>query len=230
MGSSGHAMTDAGGRPVPKELRDRPRYRGSLHAFTVFAAVPACTALVLMADRAAARVSAVIYAASVLALFGTSASYHRLAQSERARRIMRRIDHSMIFVLIAGTYTPVCLLALPKAWGITVLTLVWTCALFGIVLKVAAFQRMKVLHYALYPILGWGAVVALPLLFDRLTTPEFSFLVAGGLIYTLGIPVLVWERPNPWPKVFGYHEIWHVFTVVAAACHFVLVGLLIDGA
>jgi hemolysin III len=215
---------------VPKEMRDRPRYRGTLHAWTVFIAIPACAFLLWSADRAAARVSAAVYGASVVALFGTSASYHRLAHSPRARRIMRRIDHSMIFVLIAGTYTPVCLLALPKAWGIPVLVLVWTGAALGVVIKVLAFDRMKIFHYALYPILGWGAVVALPVLFQRLTTPELSFLIAGGAIYTLGIPVLVLERPNPWPRVFGYHEIWHVCTVAAAACHFVLVGLLIRSA
>jgi hemolysin III len=221
---------DGEGNVIPKELRDRPIFRGTLHAWTVFLAIPACIGLIVLADRPAARVSAAIYGTSVLALFGTSASYHRLAHSVKARRIMRRLDHSMIFVLIAGTYTPVCLLALPKAWGITVLVLVWTGAALGVFLKVVAFQSMQLLHYALYPILGWASVVALPQLFRHLTTPELSFLIAGGAIYTLGIPILVWERPNPWPKVFGYHEIWHVFTVVAAICHFVLIGLLIEGA
>jgi hemolysin III len=208
----------------------RPSLRGHLHTWTAILAVPAGVLLILDAHRAAARVSAAIYAASVLALFGTSASYHRLARSPRAKRVMRRLDHSMIFVLIAGTYTPVCLLAMPRAWGITVLSIVWTGAAVGIVLKVTAFDRMKVLNYALYPILGWTAVAALPVLVHRLSPTQLGFLIAGGLLYTLGIPVLVRRRPNPWPRTFGYHELWHVFTVVAGVCHFAMVGLIVRSA
>lgn len=220
--------SDAGAVAPPAP--PRPKLRGHLHTWTAVVAIPASVLLILDAHRAAARVSASIYAASVLALFGTSASYHRLAKSVRARRIMRRLDHSMIFVLIAGTYTPVCLLALPKAWGIPVLAVVWTGAVVGVVLKVTAFDRLKALNYALYPVLGWAAVVALPVLFHRLTPWQLGFLVAGGVVYTLGLPVLLRKRPDPWPTVFGYHEVWHVFTVVAGICHFALVGLLVRAA
>jgi hemolysin III len=198
-----------------------------LHTWTAIVAIPASILLIIDAHGTAARVSASIYAASVLALFGTSASYHRIARSERARRIMRRLDHSMIFVLIAGTYTPVCLLGMPKAWGIPVLATVWTGATTGVVLKVTAFDRLRALNYALYPVLGWAAVVAMPVLFHRLTGLQLAFLIAGGVVYTLGIPVLLRKWPDPWPATFGYHEIWHVFTVVAGLCHFALVGLLV---
>jgi hemolysin III len=211
-------------------IAPRPALRGHLHTWTAILAVPAGIVLVLDARRAAARVSAVIYAASVLALFGTSAAYHRLARSARARQIMRRLDHSMIFVLIAGTYTPVCLLAMPRAWGISVLAIVWAGAVGGIVLKVTSFDRLRVLNYALYPILGWTAVAALPVLVHRLSAVQLAFLVAGGLVYTLGIPVLLRRRPDPWPRTFGYHELWHVFTVVAGVCHFAMVGLLVRAA
>ncbi|MEO8698167.1 MAG: hemolysin III family protein, partial [Acidimicrobiales bacterium] len=167
----------------------RPRFRGHLHTWTAAAAIPAGILLIVAARSASARVAASIYAASVLALFGTSASYHRLAHSMRARQILRQLDHSMIFVLIAGTYTPICLLALPRSWGIPVLSVVWSGAVLGIVLKTAAFHRFPILRHALYPILGWTAVVALPVLYQRLSTTQFVFMIAGGLMYTIGIPV-----------------------------------------
>jgi hemolysin III len=140
---------------------------------------------------------------------------------------MQRLDHSMIFVLIAGSYTPICLLGLPPAWGIPLLCIVWVGALAGVLVKQLAFEKLKVLEYALYPILGWIVVVAAPVLLDGLTTTELSLLVAGGLLYTVGIPVLVLEKPDPWPKTFGYHEIWHTFTVAAAGCHFATITLLV---
>ena len=208
----------------------RPKLRGHLHTWTAALAIPAGVLLILTANRAAARVGASIYAASVLALFATSASYHRLARSVRSRQVLRRLDHSMIFVLIAGTYTPVCLLALPLEWGIPILSVVWTGALLGIVLKTAAFDRFRLLHHSLYPILGWVAIAALPVLFQRLSTVQFVFLLAGGVIYTVGIPILVRKRPDPWPTTFGYHEVWHAFTCAAAGCHFVLVGMLVAAA
>lgn len=201
--------------------------RGHLHTWTAVAAIPAGVLLIVFAIGAAARVGASIYAASVLALFGTSAAYHRLARSPRACAIMQRLDHSMIFVLIAGTYTPVCLLAMPRAWGIPILCVVWAGAALGVVLKVTAFTKLPVLGYALYPILGWAAIVALPVLYHRLTTTQLVLMIAGGVAYTAGLPILLRRRPDPWPRTFGYHEIWHAFTVVAGVCHFVMVGMLV---
>jgi hemolysin III len=173
-------------------------------------------------------VASAIYAASVLALFGTSAAYHRLAQSVRARTVMRRLDHSMIFVLIAGTYTPLCLVALPPAWGIPLLVVVWAGAIAGVVLKLAAFGRWPRLDHALFPILGWAAVVAMPAIVRNVTPLQLALIVLGGVLYTAGIPVLVRKRPDPWPRTFGYHEIWHVFTVVAGVCHFAAIALVVS--
>lgn len=207
-----------------------PKFRGHLHTWTAALAVPASGVLIASARPGAARVGASIYAVSVLALFGTSAAYHRLAHSFRSRQIMRRLDHSMIFILIAGTYTPVCLLALPRAWGVPVLSTVWIGAVVGVVLKTTAFDRFQGLRHALYPVLGWTAIVAMPVLYERMTATQFCFMVVGGLMYTSGIPVLLGKRPDPWPMTFGYHEVWHVFTVVAGVCHFVLVSLLVTAA
>jgi hemolysin III len=213
-------------RPTtPFELR--PRWRGRLHTWAFLAAIPAGAALIALADHTAARVAAAVYVASLLALFGTSASYHRLARSPRAVAVMRRLDHSMIYVLIAGTYVPLCLLALPPSWGIPVLAIVCTGALVGVVLKVFAFHRARWVGYALYPILGWTAVVAAPALVQHLTGPQLALVALGGLLYTLGFPVLLAHRPDPWPRTFGYHEVWHTFTVAAGACHFAAVALVI---
>jgi hemolysin III len=198
-----------------------------MHVVMFFLAIPGGILLIVVGRSAEAKVGASIYMASLLLGFGTSAGYHRLARSDRTRELMQRLDHSMIFVLIAGSYTPICLLGLPPAWGIPILVVAWTGALLGIVLKQVAFDRLKVLEYALYPILGWIVVVAAPALFDGLTTTELALLFAGGLLYTVGIPILVLEKPDPWPRTFGYHEIWHTFTVAAAACHFATITLLV---
>ncbi|MGD9704465.1 MAG: hemolysin III family protein [Acidimicrobiia bacterium] len=205
----------------------RPSWRGWLHATAFAVAIPAGVLLILAASGAAARTAASIYVAGVLLGFGTSAAYHRLARSEGARRVMQRMDHSMIFVLIAATYTPICLLGLPSAWGIPVLVAVWTAAAGGVVIKLTAFERMPRLGYAMYPILGWAAVIAMPVMVTHLTVAQLALVVGGGLMYTLGLPVLITRRPNPWPKTFGYHEVWHAFTVVAGVCHFAAIGLLV---
>ena len=107
---------------------------------------------------------------------------------------------------------------------------VWLGAAVGVVLKTAAFNRLLILRHALYPILGWAVIVAMPVLYQRLTTTEFAFMITGGFVYTTGIPVLLRKRPDPWPMTFGYHEVWHVFTVIAGLCHFVLVVLLVTSA
>jgi hemolysin III len=198
-----------------------------MHTVAFFAAIPAGIVLIIGAKSTSATVGAAIYMAGLLLGFGTSAGYHRLAKSARAQEIMQRLDHSMIFVLIAGTYTPICLLAMPTAWGIPILCVAWAGAALGIVLKQFAFDRLKLLEYSLYPILGWIVVIAMPVLWNRLTTAELVLLMAGGLLYTVGIPVLVKERPDPWPRTFGYHEIWHSFTIAAGVCHFLTIEFLV---
>lgn len=192
-------------------------------------AVPGGVLLILQANGPEATVAACIYSVSLVLGFGTSAGYHRLARRERTQTIMQRLDHSMIFVLIAGSYTPICLLGLPTAWGIPLLCVVWVGAAVGILLKQLAFERLKVLEYALYPILGWLLIIATPQLLRGMSATALALLLAGGVLYTVGIPILARERPNPWPGKFGYHEIWHSFTVAAGACHFITVGLLVRG-
>ncbi len=211
-------MTDA------YHLLERPTWRGRLHTWAFAAAIPAGIVLIVMSHAASARVSASVYAASLLLLFGTSASYHRLAKSVRARQIMQRLDHSMIYVLIAGTYVPLCLVGLPREWGIPVLAVVCVCGAVGMVMKLTCFSRAQWLSYSLYPIMGWVAVIAAPALIAHLTPLQLGLIAAGGVAYSIGLPVLLIRRPDPWPTVFGYHEVWHLLTVVAAALHFAAVA------
>jgi hemolysin III len=208
-------------------LLERPSWRGVLHMWAFFAAIPAGVLLIVFAGGAAGRTAAAIYTGTLLLVFGTSASYHRLAQSIRARRIMQRLDHSMIYLLIAGTYVPVCLVALPLAWGIPLLATVAAIGVTGIVIKLAAIQRLQALGYALYPIMGWAAVAATPALATSLTATQLALILGGGVAYTAGFPVLLLKRPDPWPRSFGYHEIWHGCTVVAAGLHFGAVATVV---
>ncbi len=200
-----------------------------MHVVAFVLAIPGGLLLIVQANGSAATAAACIYSVSLVLGFGTSAGYHRLARRERTQAFMQRLDHSMIFVLIAGSYTPICLLGLPTSWGIPLLCVVWVGAAVGIVLKQLAFERLRILEYALYPILGWIVVIATPQLMRGMSATALALLLAGGVLYTVGIPVLARERPNPWPRTFGYHEIWHTFTVAAGACHFVTIGLLVRG-
>ena len=187
-----------------------------------FLSIPAGAALVALATSASARVGAIVYAVSLTGLFGTSAAYHRLAHSVRARSVMRRLDHAMIFLLIAGSYTPICLLALRGSGRVAALVLVWGGAAVGVALKVLRLEAMR-LGNALYVVLGWAVLAILPQLAQRVGTLTLGLLAAGGLLYTLGAVVLSRRRPDPVPHVFGYHEVWHSLVVAAAACHYVMI-------
>lgn len=198
-----------------------------MHQIAFFASLPAGIALIALASGVEARVAASIFAACLSGLYGVSALYHRRDWSERATRVMRHLDHSMIFVFIAASYTPVTLLALRPAWGITLLALAWSGAAIGVVITVLRLERWRAVGFVLYLVLGWLAVLAFPQLVRSLSPVEMTLLIAGGLLYTIGAVVLARNRPDPRPLVFGYHEIWHSFVVGASGCHFTLVLLLI---
>jgi hemolysin III len=190
-------------------------------------AVPGAIALVLFANGFVATGAAAVFGVGLLLVFGTSATYHRLVRSPVARRRWRRVDHAMIYVLIAATYVPVCLLVLPRRWGIPLLVVVGVGAAAGVVVKLAFFHRAGRWPAVLYIVLGWAAVVATPQLVSRLGVAPFGFLVAGGLAYTGGAVVFNSRRPDPLPRTFGYHEIWHGCTVLAAMCHYTMVTLVL---
>jgi hemolysin III len=214
--------------PVPAaadpEVRVKPRLRGVLHQYAFFASLGSGTLLVLLAATAAASVAAGVYAASVSALFGTSALYHRRTWTPAARRRMRRLDHSMIFLLIAGTYTPVGLLVLKGTLATVVLAVVWGGATVGIVLELAWTRAPRWLGGVVYLALGWVAVVATPQLFARLGVAGGLLLVAGGLAYSVGAAVYALRRPDPVPAVFGYHEVFHLLVIGGVAAHFLAIS------
>src|SRR5256886_8744733 len=192
----------------------KPLLRGVLHQAEFVASLAAGPLLILEAEGTRARFAAAVFAASVAACFGASALYHRVTWTPRVRLWMRRIDHAGVYLLIAGTYTPVSLLVLQGAWRPAVLTIVWAGTAAAIVLKFVWVAAPKWLAAAIGLALGWVAVLALPQLIAHLDPAAVVLLVVGGLTYTAGALVYARRRPDPMPSVFGYHELFHALTIV----------------
>ena len=203
----------------------RPRWRGRIHGGAVAVTIPAGIILTLVTPSGLARVAVFVYVASLLALFSTSASYHLVTRTQRAQRTMRQLDHAMVYVLIAGTYTPVCLLALPRTIGVVFLIGIWCAAILGIALKIT--WRAHKVSGAMYLIIGWAALIILPWAYHRAGFTSLLLFALGGIVFTVGAILFYLQRPQLRPLVFGYHEVWHVFTVVAVALQFAGVGVLI---
>jgi hemolysin III len=206
----------------------KPRLRGVSHQWAFFVSLLTGAALVIAAPAGRATLAAAVYAASVAALFGTSALYHRVTWASPAvRRWMRRLDHSMIFFLIAGTYTPFALLVLDGTLATVILALVWGGAAGGIVLKLVWIDAPKALVAVIYVVLGWVAIVVFPDLIDKLGIAGTAMLAAGGLLYTLGAVVYALRRPDPVPSVFGYHEVFHALVISAATLQYAVVAAFV---
>jgi hemolysin III len=212
--------------PVSVEER-RPLLRGVIHQAGFVVSLVVGTLLIVGADGAREHIAAAVFAASVAICFGASALYHRVLWTPPVRLWMRRVDHAGIYVLIAGTYTPVCLLALSGAWRWTVLAIVWAGAGAAIIFKFAWVAAPKWLAAATGLALGWVGVVAFPKLATTLDPAAVVLLGVGGLIYTAGAVVYVRRKPNPAPAVFGYHEVFHAMTIVAVACQYVAIAFFI---
>lgn len=203
-----------------KAILDRPRLRGRLHLLAAVASIGGLVWLLRSAHTAQATAAAWIYGVSSVLLYVTSGSYHVFAWSPRARRVMQRADHSMIYLLIAGSATPPCLL-LMSGWGrVAVLGVMWVGAMTGVVLKLVAFERFAVLGAALYIILGWAGLLALPGLLSR--PPALVMMVVAGLLYTGGAALFAAGRPRLSSRWFGYHEVWHTLGVTAGALLFAM--------
>ncbi|HKG16176.1 MAG TPA: hemolysin III family protein [Solirubrobacteraceae bacterium] len=211
--------------PVP-DLK--PRLRGLSHQWAFFVSLLTGGALVVSAPTAEATVAAAVYAASVAGLFGASALYHRINwASAKARAWMRRLDHSMIFLLIAGTYTPFAVLALHGPLSTAILIAVWAGALAGIVFKLVWIAAPKAVVAAVYVVLGWVAVAAFPQLISRLGVLPTALVAAGGVLYTVGAVIYALRRPDPVPTVFGYHELFHSLVIAAAALQYAVVAFYV---
>jgi hemolysin III len=206
----------------------KPRMRGVTHQWAFFVSLATGVALVASAPTGRATLAAGVYAVSVAGLFGASALYHRINwTSLTARRWMRRLDHSMIFLLIAGTYTPFALLTLEGTIATVILVAVWSGAIAGIVLKLFWIDAPKWLVALIYVILGWVAVAAFPELLATIGVTATALVAAGGVLYTAGAVIYALRRPDPAPTVFGYHEIFHALVIAAAAVHFAVVAFYV---
>jgi hemolysin III len=210
----------------------KPRLRGVLHEYAFFVSLVCGVVLILAASDGRARVAATIYAFAVSGLLGTSALYHRVTWRPKARRWMRRLDHSMIFVLIAGTYTPVALLALKGSLASTVLIVLWAGALVGVVFKLLWIDAGrsaigKWLFAAVYVALGLVTAAVFGELPAAIGWLGAAGLACGGLLYLVGAIVYASGRPNPWPKVFGYHEVFHTLVIAAAAVQYAVIAFAV---
>jgi len=212
----------------PLEPPVKPRLRGVSHKWAFFVSLVAGAALVLAAPTGRAVLATAIYATSVAALFGASALYHRVDwASVRARRWMRRLDHSMIFLLIAGTYTPFALLALEGTLASVMLIVAWAGAAAGIVMKLVWIDAPKWLVALTYVLLGWMGVAVVPQMLADIGVTATMLVAAGGALYTVGAVVYALRRPDPAPRVFGYHEIFHALVIAAAALQFAVVAFYV---
>jgi hemolysin III len=203
----------------------KPRLRGVSHKWAFFVSLFLGAGLIVAADTPKATLAVAIYAVSLSALFGTSALYHRVNwRRPNARRWMRRLDHSMIFLLIAGTYTPFALLVLHGTLATAILVAVWAGALAGTIVEMIWIEAPKWVTAIIYLSLGWVAIVAFPELWQELGVGGTLLVAAGGLLYTAGAVVYATQRPDPNPAVFGYHVVFHLFVIAAAALQFAAIA------
>ena len=212
-----------GVRPAPV----KPLLRGHLHQWALVASIVTGGFLIGFAPTGRARLAAAVYAAAVCLLYGTSALYHRKTWHTAARAVMRRLDHSMILVLIAGTYTPFALLLLTGATGTAVLLVVWLGAGVGIGMQMVWISAPRWATVPPFLVVGWVALFVMPQLLHAGGTATLVLLAVGGVLYTVGAVVYASRRPDPWPTVFGYHEVFHLLTIVAGIIFYVAVSLTV---
>jgi hemolysin III len=209
------------------DLLERPRLRGVFHQYAFFASVAAGTVLVVLADSVRERFAMWVYAVALAAMFGVSALYHRVPwRSARIRKWMRRLDHSTILLLIAGTYTPFALLTFEGVLADALLVIVWSGAAAGLILNLFWVDAPTWITAGIFIALGWVGVVAVPQLFNLGVAPALLVFL-GGILYTIGAIAYALERPNPRPTVFGFHEIFHLLVIAAAATHFIAIAVFI---
>lgn len=211
-------------RPVPPP---RPKLRGVSHEVAFFASLASGVALFFQAGAAVSRVAAILYAASLSAMYGVSALYHRVTWPPSALRVWRRLDHSMIFVLIAGTFTPFGLLVMRGGWSVATLVVFWAGAVAGVVVSLVWIDAPRWVAALLYLALGWAGLVTLGPIARTVGGGGVALLVVGGVLYSIGAVVYARKRPSPAPAVFGYHEVFHAFVIAASVCHWAAVRMAV---
>lgn len=215
----------AGDAIVETSIEQKPSWRGWIHATTAPLALIAGIVLVALADGATAKASTAVYAASSVLMFGVSAVYHRFHWRERTRVVLKRLDHANIFLLIAGSYTPIALLTLPSPTDWILLTVIWVGALLGIAFRIFWLHAPRWLYVPIYLALGWAAVAFLPQIWAA-NAATAVLIGVGGLAYTVGAVIYGMKRPNPFPGHFGFHEIFHLCTLIAFVCHWTAIMLV----
>jgi len=205
----------------------KPRFRGFIHLLAFSSALTLAPILIVITPGIVDRFIMAIYAFAIVGLFGVSAMYHRNEWSERGAQMVRQIDHSMIFVATAATHTPIALIALPTAPGWTLFGIVWGGALFGIAARLLVKDAPYWMIAVPYVVVGWSSLVVINHLWSALGIAGFTLMVVGGALYTIGAVIYAAHRPNPWPRSFGYHEIFHALTVGGAACHYVVIAIFV---
>ncbi len=208
------------------EVRVKPRLRGVFHEGGFYAAIVLAVPLALMAQPGRGRISAIVFSACLAGCFGASALYHRPTWQPVARSWLARLDHAGIYLLIAGTYTPIGLIILSRAWAVPVLSLVYAGATAAILLKLFWVKAPKVLSAVLALALGWVGVVAYSQI-GKIGAPGIALIGLGGLFYTVGAVIYARRRPDPLPAVLGYHELFHICTLAAAACHWAAIAFFV---
>ena len=205
----------------------KPRYRGTSHFYALFVALVAAVALVATAPAGLATLGAAIYAICMVGMFGASALYHRGNWSPTTAKRLLQLDHTAIFLMIAGTYTPIALLAMEGAPRAATLTAVWVVAAAGIVFEWMPIPAPRGYVTSVYMFLGWIGAFAFVPLYDTTGWLGVGLVAGGGLAYTIGAVVHAARRPDPWPETFGYHEIFHVFVILAALLHYCAIAFLV---
>lgn len=208
-------------------LPPRPILRGTLHGAMALVAPFGVLLLMLIAETPSGYAGGAIFAASLVALYVSSATYHLVPWPPRLKDVMKRVDHSMIFALIAGTYTPFCLIVLGRGWGITMLALVWTLAGLGMLLKIAWPHAPRWLGVGLYLAVGWLAIIPAYEVASRMGAWQSSLLILGGALYSIGGVIYAMKWPDPFPKVFGFHEVFHAFVIAGSLVHFTLIAVYV---
>ncbi len=205
-------------------LADKPALRGWSHRLAFVAAIVLCPILIISAQEA--KFLASLYSISIIGLFGVSSFYHGHTWSRQAHSLWRRVDHAMIFVAIAATYTPISWLMLPRSHATFVLSVVWIGAFIGVLVMIFWPAPPKRITVPLFITVGWSALLVIDELWKNLGSWGFTFLLLGGAFHTLGALVYGTQKPDPWPTKFGFHEIFHLFVVLAIASHYIIIAFI----
>ena len=224
-------MTSTVNAPSTAERRaageQKPRFRGLIHLLAFSSALTLAPILIVVTPGVAPRFIMAIYGLAIVGLFGVSALYHRNDWGPKGPGIIRRLDHSMIFIATAATHTPIALLALPKGPGWLLFTIVWAGAVLGILGRLFFTDAPYAVVAVPYVVVGWSSLFVINHVWTELGIAGFVLLLVGGGLYTIGAVIYALHRPNPWPDHFGYHEIFHALTVAGAACHYVVIAIFV---